>query len=495
MRRPSRPRAAAAVAAALLLSPGLAACGDDGGDRSGAGSTTAPPATAAATAAPPPADPLGGYTPAPIEWGPCGDDLPDGLECATLAVPLAWDDPAGEAIELALARRPATGGDPAGVVLTNPGGPGAPGVDFLAGDPFAGTDLAARFDVVAWDPRGVGRSAGVDCGRDPTERFHAADPDPDDAAEREALEAAGAGLATACARAAGEMLAHVGTDDTARDLEAIRRALGRPAAYLGLSYGTLIGLRHAALFPAAGMRLALDGAVEPAATLTDLLEDQAVAFERVAAEVLAGVEELWEEVAAAAEADRVPAGDGRRLRPGDLLLALTWAAYDEAWWPELRDGLAEAADGDGSSLLALADLYRAGVDLGAYLAVWCLDSPRPAGLDDWARFAARLDALAPRLGAAIANELLPCATWPVPPDPVTGPVDAEGAGPVLVVGATGDPATPLAHAERVAAGLADGHLLVHDGRTHVAFFASGCVRDHVTAFLLDGTLPAPGTRC
>jgi pimeloyl-ACP methyl ester carboxylesterase len=127
--------------------------------------------------------------------------------------------------------------------------------------------------------------------------------------------------------------------------------------------------------------------------------------------------------------------------------------------------------------------------------VSCVDSEHPVGPEAWAAFAAELEAISPRFGPSIANEMLPCATWPAPVEPVNGPVAAEGAPPILVIGTTGDPATPVEQAQRVAAGLADGHLLVLDAEGHTAFFSSECIQDAVTRYLVDGALPAPGTVC
>jgi pimeloyl-ACP methyl ester carboxylesterase len=477
----------------------VAACGGGGGDErvpsagERASTTTTRAATAGGSAGDGGPDLLAGWTPAAIDWEDCGD----GTECGTLAVPLDWDDPTGETIDLALARVPAEDADErVGVLVTNPGGPGASGVDFvLGGGVFAGTELAERFDVVSWDPRGVGRSAGLDCAEDEAPAFWAVDSDPDDAREQALLDDAARAVAEACGAEAGRRLPHVGTDDTAYDLEAIRRALDAPMAYYGFSYGTLIGLRYAELFPSGASAIVLDGVVDPAQTLTELLRAQAVAFEAVVDEMLEGVEADWDAVAAAAERAPIPADGPRGLTPADLRTATTLAAYSESYWPLFRDAVEEAADGDATALLALADEYWAVADFAAYQAISCLDSEHPVGAEAWAAFAAELEAVSPRLGASFANEMLPCAFWPVPPDPVTGPVDAEGAPPILVIGTTEDPATPLGQAEQVAAALDDGHLLVHEGEGHTAFAASECVRDAVAAYLIDGDLPAPGTRC
>lgn len=493
------PQSATVRRRALLLCVALlASCGDDGGPASPVTTATSAPATTSTTApsvVPPPApvDPLGGYVAPAIEWSPCGS----GSECGSLAVPLDWDLPSGPTIGVFVVRTPAADADRRiGALVVNPGGPGASGVDFAwGGGPYAGTALGERYDVVSWDPRGVGGSAPLECGGRAVERFLRLDSDPDDAAEQAALDSGAEAIALDCAARDGDVLPHVGTDDVARDLEALRRTLGVPVAYHGFSYGTLIGLRHAALFPGALARMVLDAVVDPTASLADLLRSQATATEATLAGLLGDRLADWDELARRVETAPVPADDGRSLGPADVSTAGFRAGYAEQYGEVLRDGLADALDGDGTLLLGLADDYRAFGSFTAYQAVSCVDSAHPIGPAAWAAFAAEVEALAPRLGPGVANEMLPCAYWPVAPSPVTGPVRAEGSGPILVVGTTGDPITPLAQAQRVAAMLADGHLLVHEGGGHGAYGSNRCVDEAVERYLVDGVVPDAGTRC
>jgi len=499
------PRGARAVSivsiASLLL---LASCSDGGDDDARrAPSTTeereAPSTTSTAASAD---DPLGGFVPEPLEWDGCGGDL----ECATLTVPLDWSEPSGDTIELAVTRIPASGDDPIGAVATNPGGPGASGNDYIAdGSPFD-QKLRERFDTVAWDPRGVGGSAPLGCDGAEVDAFVRLDSDPDDDTEQATLEAGARAVADRCAETAGEMLPFVGTGSVARDLEAIRRAYGGTMAYVGFSYGTAIGLEYLGLFGGA-MPVVLDGVVDPEHTQTDLLRGQTEAFERVVGEMFAscpagredcpegGAAGAYEELAAEVELEPIAAGRGEQLGPADLATATILATYDESFWEPLFAGLESAQAGDGSTLLQLAERYRSSGAYDLYQAVSCLDSVNPRGGEAWAAFAEELAAISPRFGASVANEMLPCAFWPVPPQPVTGPVVAEGSGPVLVIGTTGDAATPLAQAERVAANLAEGHLVVHEGAGHTAYGGSRCVQELVAAFLIDGEVPDEGTRC
>lgn len=491
-----RPRAVAGLLVPLLLA---VACSDDeqrddtAADPTTTTPTTAPSTTTTAAGGGPSGDLLGGYEPGPLEWEGCGS----GTECATLAVPLDWADPTGRTIDLLLARVPAGNRDERiGAVVTNPGGPGGSGVEFVfGGGVFGGTEIGERFDQVSWDPRGVGGSAPLDCADEEIDTFLRLDSDPDDAGEQAALDAAAAAVGAACGAEFGDLLPHVGTDDAAYDLEAIRRAMGLPLAYVGFSYGTSIGLRYAELFPDGAAAIVLDGVVDPTDTLTDLLRGQAVAFERVLTDALGDAADVYDRVAAAVEVEPIPTDDGRGLGPADLVTGTVLAGYDESYWPVLRQALEDADDGDGTTLLEMADAYRSLGSYTAYQAVSCLDSEHPEGPEAWAAFAAELEAISPRFGAAMANEMLPCATWPAAPDPVNGTVTAEGSPPILVIGTTGDPATPVEQAERVADDLANGTLLIYDGEGHTAFGQDDCVTEAVVRFVVDGELPADGTVC
>jgi pimeloyl-ACP methyl ester carboxylesterase len=497
------PPTAAALAAALLLA---GACSDGGSDDPAAAddttTTTAAEAESTTTTggAAGAGDPLGGFVPEPLEWEGCGGRL----ECATLEVPLDWDDPEGDTIELAVTRIPASGDDPIGAVAANPGGPGASGNEFIAAGVFS-DEVSQRFDSLSWDPRGVGGSTPLGCDGEEVDAFARLDSDPDDAAEQAALDAGAQAVAARCEQEAGELLPFVGTGSVARDLEAIRLAYGGEMRYVGFSYGTAIGLEYLELF-AGNMPVVLDGVVDPEHTQTDLLRGQAAAFDRVIEEVFAacpagqegcpegGAAGAYEALAEEVETDPIPAGRDQ-LGPSDLDTATILATYDRSFWEVLFAGYETALAGDGSTLLQLADIYRSSGAYDLYQAVSCLDSENPRGSDGWAAFAAELEAISPRFGAAVANEMLPCAFWPAPPRPITGPVVAEGSGPVLVIGSTGDAATPVEQAERVAATLAEGVLVVREGDGHTSYGSDRCVTEIVDAFLLDGTVPADGTRC
>ncbi|MEZ5239711.1 MAG: alpha/beta fold hydrolase, partial [Microthrixaceae bacterium] len=391
-----RARAARLAPACLLLAPAfllLAACGD-GGDPGAAGADRD---TSAETVLGDPPEASGfpaGWSAPPLDWDRCDDPSgasPEGggptgaMQCATLEVPLDWALPDGEQIELTLARRLATG-TRIGSLLTNPGGPGGSGVDFLAAQPL-GAELHESFDVVSWDPRGVGRSTGLDCD-DRADDLYAADPTPDDAGEAAAIEEVAAGIASDCAESGGDLLAHMNTEEVARDLEAIRLALGgEKLNYLGFSYGTHIGQEYAELFGDRVRAMALDGVVDPSLGFEDFLLGQAEAFEAAfgrqadacasAGIASCGVEDLgaaYDTVLRAAESaapGTTTADGGDEPTPAEVALAATYTGYLPEGWRQLGPALSDALDGEPGPLRSLAASYVSLADYGPYAAVVC----------------------------------------------------------------------------------------------------------------------------
>jgi pimeloyl-ACP methyl ester carboxylesterase len=438
-----------------------------------------------------------------LEWQECGA----GIECATLDVPLDYADAEGATIPLSLVRVPADDEDERiGSLLVNPGGPGGSGVEFARFFRFS-QDIHDRFDVIGFDPRGVGESRGLTCGGEVVEAFFALDSDPDNPAESAALDQGAEAIAADCGADDGDVLAHVGSDDVVRDMDSIRAALGEDTiSFYGFSYGTLLGARYAEMFPDRTRAVVLDGVVDPSHDFTEWLTEQTRGFERAIAGVFdacaqhpgcpeMGASAAYDQVLARVEAEPLPAGGGNVLGPGDLATAAIFATYDPGSWPDLFDGLAAALDGDGSGLYELAATYHQFGEFTQYAAVECVDSPHPAGADPYRVFAAELEAISPRFGPAIANELLACAFWPVEPVGDPQPVTAAGAPPILVIGNTGDAATPFEQAQRVAETLESGVLLTYEGEGHTSYGSSACVDDAVSAYLLDLAPPAEGTVC
>ncbi|CAA9414402.1 MAG: Probable exported protease, partial [uncultured Quadrisphaera sp.] len=449
-----------------------------------------------------------------LAWAPCeevAEDQPP-LECAGLRVPVDWAAPQGAPVEVALARLRATGTDRVGALVVDPGGPGASGVGWLraAGAGVVTEAVAARYDVVAFDPRGAGASAPLRCLDD---------------AGMDAFLAGGEGsaglLARGCAERGGPLVGHVDVASVARDVEVLRSALGEERLhYLGKSWGTLLGATYAGLHPQRVGRMVLDGALDPASDAADVLLGQAEGLEGALGAYLADCAErgscpLDDDPAAggdqvrdlleAAEADPLPTGTDRELTAPLALLGVIAPLYDDDTWPLLDEALAAALDDDGSVLIQLADAYADRREDGTYAtnllqaftATTCLDQPE-VGPAEAEAARARLLEVAPVLGEALAGDggSGPCEGWPVPPVRTPAPIAAEGAAPILVLGTTGDPATPYAWAQALADQLTSGRLLTREGEGHTAYRqGSACVDAAVDAYLLDGVLPGEGATC
>jgi pimeloyl-ACP methyl ester carboxylesterase len=333
------------------------------------------------------------------------------------------------------------------------------------------------------------------------------------AAAQKALEAQLRQFATACQKADGAILPYVGTVDTARDLDRIRAAVGDATlTYMGQSYGTLLGATYAELFPTHVRAMVLDSAIDPSLSLAAFVLGQAEGFEAALQRFFAWCAATgscpWRPVgnpetavlALLAQVTEMPlpADSSGPAGPGALYDALLDGLYAQSDWPTLGNALGQAAGGNGSGLVAMADHYTTGGGTyaeDANVAINCLDYPASKDLSKYPALAAADAAQAPVFGALVAWGAASCAVWPVPASRTPGPVRAEGSPPILVVGTTGDPATPYQWAVGLAGQLEDGVLLTRDGDDHVAYFTSACVRSAVAAYLTAGTLPATGTVC
>ena len=461
-----------------------------------------------------------------ITWAACGPQL----ECASVPVPLDWAHPNGPTIALAVARHLASHPEQRiGSLFVNPGGPGDSGVSEVAG---RGQDLDAmtggRFDIVGWDIRGgAGASAPVRCFADAGERaaFWQDLPVPTTRAEQRRYLAKTIALARRCGEQNGELLAHISTADTARDLDYLRRLVGdRQLTYFGESFGTLIGQTYANLFPRRVRAMALDGLIDPVAS--------AAGTEAVAASGLADTDRVFHQflrLCQAAGPDRCAlAGHGpvaprvnqllNQLRqapipapsadpPGELtygeaLTALKLAGLpDPSLWPVAAAALEEAIQGDAS----LAETIARGAttdqvrmlfqEQGAALV--CADSPARHPASAWLRVVDRLEDISRIGGPIVGWQLAPCASWPTSSaSRYTGPWNATTRNPILVIGNRFDPNTPLRNARLAARRLGNAVLLTHDGYGHLSQRdPSTCVMQATGTYLINLTTPPPGTVC
>ena len=468
-----------------------------------------PVPTPSTTSAPP--ETLADYYAQAPRWVNCGV-----AECATIEVPLDYDDPAGGRIELAITRVPATG-ERLGSLFINPGGPGGSAVAYAkAADSVIGPQLREHFDLVGVDPRGVGLSSPIEClTDDQLDELAAYEATPDSPSEERALVALTRTPAVGCAGNSPGLLAHVGTVDSARDLDIARAVVGDATlTYLGKSYGTLLGATYAELFPTRVGRMVLDGALPGGLSAEEVSRGQAIAFDRVLAEFIADCLTqddcpLSGDVDAAGaqlrawldDLDESPLAAGGRELTGALasyaiLTNLYVPDYD---FPRLREALALALQDQAPS--ALLDLLDSRISRGpdgryldnsseAFYAVTCLDRPYEGTLDDVERLAAEWGTVAPTFGPGLAWGLLTCRDWPARAEQVRQ-TRGEGAPPILVVSTRGDSATPFAWGVQLAEDLASGRLLAYEGDGHTAYLnGSACVDDAVEAYLVAGELPS-----
>jgi pimeloyl-ACP methyl ester carboxylesterase len=510
----------------------LAACGGDEGG-SGADTTAAPSDSAAATtvapettaapttaAAPTTID----ESPSTIDWQPCTDiESSAPLECATVQVPLDYDDPASEQIDIAMSRLAAV--DPSrreGAILFNPGGPGASGRDLTeaVGSLLGGAapELAERFDLIGFDPRGVGASNPVRCVDDAwKDRYVLADASPDNAVE-EADAAESTLFGAYCQEQLGAALSEYSTNNTARDIDRIREALGdEQISFYGISYGTLLGATYGGLFPDRVRVLVLDSAFSPElpgesplvtqvrglqASFDDWAEDCAAdaACPFTAASV-ADVTARWQALGDTLDTSPLDVG-GRPVNREVLAWGTLAALYDPRAWSVLSQALADAEQGDATVVQALADSYFSrnpdgtyGNDLDAQAVINCasdvVEDPSLGPSPE------ELQAISPVFGLALGgttgNDVAFCDTVAVEP---RASIAFLGNAPVIVIGGTGDPATPFAMAEQMVADIGpQATLIVFEGEGHGQSLGDPCLLDVVTRALLTATAPAAGTVC
>lgn len=531
---------AAALAAAVMLAAtaGCSSGGDEAPDAaasSPSSSSSSSSSSSASSSAAPLLDPLpeeipdnlSSYYEQELDWTSCG---PSGFECAELTVPMDYENPdPAEDIQLTVTRTAATGTggtERIGSLLVNPGGPGASAVDFVqsSADYLFPAEVRASYDVVGLDARGTGSSEPVKClSGEEMDEYTATDRTPDSTAETTALIDSYEEFAEACQDRSGELLEHISTIESARDMDVLRAVLGdEKLHYYGASYGTKLGAVYAGLYPQRAGRLVLDAAMDPSLSTLETDRGQAGGFEtafRSFAEDCATYDDCplgtegGDDASQAlqsffSEVDADPLATDDPDRPLTESLARTGvseAMYADYLWEDLRSALSEAMnEGDGSGLLALADEYNDrrsngtyGTIMNAFPAISCLDSPAASqDAADVRSILASYEEESPTFGTEFAWATLQCGVWDVEPSgqPVT--IKATGADDILVIGTTRDPATPYEWSESLTDQLDSGILLTYESDGHGAYaMGSTCIDESVNAYLLDGTTPEEGTTC
>jgi pimeloyl-ACP methyl ester carboxylesterase len=468
----------------------------------------------------PPPSTISGYYHQKLRWQPCDK----GFQCARLLVPVDYQRPGGRRFSLPVIRLRAT--RPAqriGSLVINPGGPGGSGVSYaLQARSVIAAPVRARFDIVGFDPRGVGASEpSVHCLSGPQlDRYFATNDSPSTPAQLASVVAGARLFARGCEAISGALLPYLGTRNAARDMDVLRAALGdAKLTYLGKSYGTYLGTWYAQLFPSHVRALVLDGAVDPEGSglSMDTVQGQGfqVALRSFTADCLTradcplGHQGVGAAVARiqslVAQANRRPLTNHLDRQPADgamLLNGIATALYSQTYWPALRAGLAQAFGGDGTVLVELANALYERNARGQYsnladadMAVSCLDRPWPKALATWQSAARAAAKAAPLFGQPITWGNLPCAYWPVRSYPLT-PIHAAGAPPILVIGNKRDPATPYRWAQALAGDLRSGVLLGWNGNGHTAYMmGSSCVDSAVNSYLISLTVPRSGLVC
>ncbi|MGY1809754.1 alpha/beta hydrolase [Blastococcus sp. SYSU D00669] len=472
---------------------------------------------------------------AEIEWTDCseqirpliegrpGSERPLTFECGRTEVPISYDEPQGATLPLFLVRVTMAGQtDRIGSLVVNPGGPGGSGADAVLGLALRMPEqVLQRFDLVGFDPRGVGLSTPVECiSTDLKDRLIASEPRPTTEAQLDEAFGLADEVAQDCAEEYGDALGSFNTVDTARDLDLLREALGdEQLTYLGYSYGTTLGSTYAELFPENVRALVLDAAVDPT---TDPVEDAEAsaagleagfdAFSQYCTALIAGCpigadpRQFVNDLLAQAAATPIPSstpGETRTATAGVVWNAVRAALYSQEAWPQLAQALAAASRGDSAGVFTLSDSYSGRLPDGGYsnlfdanIAINCADTSTDAAVpeDEVRRLAAEWNATYPLFGAGAATGLYTCSAWEADRTPLPER-DAAGSAPILVVGNSGDPVTPLPGAVDMADELESGVLLTWQGQGHTSYPKTPCVTDAVNAYLIDLTAPSDGLTC
>ena len=507
---------AVSIAVGLILSTWLSACTGQ--------IYSAPVSGPQPTADPAIAAELKDFYTQEISWSSCGGE---DTYCADVLVPADWSNPAGERLKIAVAYHKASVSTALGSVIFNPGGPGSSGVDWITNsiDQLATKELRANFNMVGFDPRGVGQSQPrVTClNAKDTDYFLYADAgyelggDKDIADTRARVKK----FTDACVANTGPNLKFIDTVSAAKDLDVIRAVFGdEKINYLGFSYGTQLGVTYAALFTDRVGRMVLDGAIDP--TVEDAEQNvlQLKGFDLALRNYLAScvdsqdcpftgsVESAQNKISKllrSIELKALPTDSDRDLTIWGAVTGIIMPLYSSSWWPALNQGFEEALNGDGTTLLALADTYNDRNEDGTYatnlmeanIAISCLDSRQPADQASMKIQNQKVLDASPTLGRYWQFGALTCEQWPYPVVSHPQSYAAKGSAPILVVGTTGDPATPYSQAVSLANEvLENGYLITFNGEGHTAYGQdNACVNGAVDDYFIKNVVPSEDPNC
>ena len=456
-----------------------------------------------------------------VDFELCGS----GLFCADIDVPMDWNDPSSEAISIATVYRQADS-KAQGFILFNPGGPGASGYDWVKdSSDFLGTrELRSNWNLLGFDPRGVGRSSAVECLSDfEYEEFLYGVSGFEIGSEEDisVAQAATADFASKCLENTGPLLEFVDTVSAARDMDVLRAVVGEPKLnFLGYSYGSFLGTTYATLFPERVGRFVLDGAIDPTVSDDEQTLFQIQAFEAALVAFLENCENYVDcpfsgnipadlaaikQLLASIEQQPLPTSSGRELTIWAGVTGLIMTLYSDRYWPALSTAFSEAFSGSGDEFLSLADFYNDRSEDGSYqtnliaanYAINCLDNSVSKSMFTIEAQNRRLLEAAPLLGRYWQFGGLRCASWPFPEAEKPLDYSADGAPTILVIGTTGDPATPYSQAQSLANEiLKDGFLMTYNGEGHTIYGNQvRCIDQVVDNFFLTGELPASDPNC
>ena len=509
---------AVALVLVVVLGAGSALLAVNSSTHSSGGGPTPVPLSGGAPVTHPPDPALASYYAQTLQWSDCNS----GDRCSTLTVPLDYARPAGRTIRLNVLKVPAADpGSRLGSLVVNPGGPGEPGASYAVQGAF-GQPLRDHFDIVGFDPRGTGSSSPVDCLSDSDlDAYLAEDPDPSTPAELATFETEQRAIAAGCPRLSGAIAAHVSTVESARDMDILRAALGDARlTYLGASYGTKLGATYAQLFPHRVGRFVLDGALDLTLSSRQQTLQQAAGFQQALESYAASCVNAdigcflgktvpdavttISDLVARITASPLPAQDGRVLTGGNAFSGIAVTLYSRNYWVLLSSALRAALGGDGSQLLRLADAYTARNSDGTYANnsmeafydISCLDDPSSIPFSQVPAQFPAFEKASPVFGRVFAWGRTACRGFTPRSDQPVPTVHAKGAAPIVVIGTTRDPATPIQWAVAMAHQLDSGVLVRRDGDGHTGYQTGNpCVDDAVESYLVSGVVPKNNTSC